>query len=112
MNQLIVRSNQDERDQPSRTVKIDMEMINTGVGAEQRRLRADLKREIIRMMDSGDAAKRGIKWAEALNTLNQQSSVRVDPGEFAEVVKLLELEGLVKVLGERERRVIRRVSSD
>ena len=46
MNQPIVRSNQDERDQPSRTVKIDMEMINTGVGAEQRRLRADLKRDI------------------------------------------------------------------
>lgn len=94
------------------TGKIDMDMINTGVGAEQRRLRADLKREIVRMLDSGDAAKRGIKWSEALNTLNEQSSVRVDSGEFAEVVKSLELEGLAKVIGERERRVIRRVSSD
>ena len=84
------------------TGKIDMDVINTGVGVEQRRLRADLKREIIRKLDGGE---RGIKWTEALNALNQQSSVRVDPGELAEVVNLLELEGLVKVLGERERMI-------
>ena len=65
----------------------------------------DLKREIIRMLDSEDADQ----VAEALNALNQRSSVRVDYGN---VVKLLELEGFVKVLGERESRVIRRVSSD
>ena len=33
------------------TGKIDMEMINAGVGAERMTLRADLKREIIRMLD-------------------------------------------------------------
>jgi hypothetical protein len=36
-----------------------------------------------------------------------QSSVRVDASEFGEVIKELEREGLVVVIGERDRRVIR-----
>ena len=92
--------------------KIDMEddQYWCRCGAEE--AKSGLEEGDYPMMGCGNTAKRGIKWAEVLNTLNQQSSVRVDPGEFAEVVKLLELEGLVKILGERERMVIRRVSSD
>jgi len=44
-----------------------------------------------------------------LEALGEQSSVKVDPVEFAEVINGLENEGTVKVLGEREKRAIRRV---
>jgi DNA replication licensing factor MCM4 len=33
----------------------------------------------------------------------------VDPTEFAQAIKELEQEGIVKVVGERERRTIRRI---
>ena len=41
--------------------------------------------------------------------LGEQSSVAVDSGEFSGTIKALETEGIVKVMGERERRPIRRV---
>jgi DNA replication licensing factor MCM4 len=42
--------------------------------------------------------------------LENQSSLPVDHAEFAEVMKTLTEEGLVKVVGERERRTIRRMA--
>jgi len=41
--------------------------------------------------------------------LGEQSSVKVDPLEFSEVIKGLENEGLVKAVGERDKRMIRRI---
>ena len=58
-------------------------------------------------MEKGDA--RGVRWGDALKALEEQSSVRVTSTEFHEVVKELEQEGLVKTVGDRERRMIRRV---
>lgn len=93
------------------TGRIDMGLLNTGIGAHQRKLRGDLGKEVVAMLD-GPAGKKGIKWAEALNTINEQSSIGVDAAEFGEVVKGLETEGIVKVIGERDRRVIKRVNVD
>jgi DNA replication licensing factor MCM4 len=41
--------------------------------------------------------------------LGDQSSIRVDPVDFTEVIKGLENEGILKVVGEREKRMIRRI---
>lgn len=41
--------------------------------------------------------------------LESQSLVRISSAEFQQVIRELEQEGLVKVVGERERRMIRRV---
>jgi DNA replication licensing factor MCM4 len=41
--------------------------------------------------------------------LEQQSTVPIDHAEFAEVVRGLTEEGVVRVVGERERRTIRRL---
>ena len=40
---------------------------------------------------------------------SEQSSVKIDTVEFAEVVKRLENEGVLKVVGKMEERVIRRI---
>ncbi|KAJ7937296.1 cell division control protein 54 [Mycena leptocephala] len=93
-----------------RTGKIDMGLLNTGTGTGQRRMREDMRRGVLSMLDTTAGAKgRGVRWNDAIKALGDQSSVRVDATEFAEVLKTLENEGLVKVVGERERRMIRRM---
>jgi len=92
-----------------RTGKIDMGMLNTGTGSGQRKMRDDMRRGILSVLDSAGNAGRGIKWAEAVRLLGEQSSVKVDSAEFTEVIKALENEGLVNVVGEREKRMIRKM---
>ena len=89
------------------TGEIDMGLLDTGIGRAQRRMRGDMRKEVLALLDGAGGAK-GIRWADALQKMEAQSSVRIASSEFQEVVRQLEQEGLVKVVGERERRVIRR----
>jgi len=92
-----------------RTGKIDMGLLNTGTGSGQRKMREDMRRAVLGILDgAGGASGRGVKWSEAVKLLGEQSSIKVDVAEFTEVLKALENEGLVKVVGEREKRMIRR----
>ncbi|KAF9559788.1 MCM-domain-containing protein [Agrocybe pediades] len=91
-----------------RTGKIDMGLLNTGTGSGQRKLREDMRKEILALLEG---KSRGVKWAEALKLLGEQSSVKVDPVEFGEVIKGLENEGILKVTGEREKRTIRKIEA-
>lgn len=93
-----------------RTGAIDMEMLNTGTGQHQRRLRADLKRELVKLLET--SGNRGIRWSEAIKQLANQSSIPVDTTEFNDTVRSLETEGIVKVVGERERRIIRLIQQN
>jgi DNA replication licensing factor MCM4 len=93
------------------TGKIDMGLLNTGTGQQQRKLREDMQKEVLGLLGGGGAGGRGIRWADAIQQLANQSSIRVDAGEFKEVIGAMEAEGLVRVVGERERRMIRRVDS-
>jgi len=90
-----------------RTGKIDLSLIDTGIGQQQRRVRGDMRKEILNLLDGGNT--RGVKWSDAMKKLENQSSIRVDTQEFAAVIQDLEREGMVKVVGERDRRVIRRI---
>ena len=92
--------------------KIDMGLLNTGTGTGQRKLREDMRKEVLNMLDAGRGAKgkaTSMKWSDVMKTLGEQSSVKVDPVEFTEVIKGLENEGVVKVAGERDKRMIRRI---
>ncbi|KAG5639766.1 hypothetical protein H0H81_000046 [Sphagnurus paluster] len=91
-----------------RTGKIDMGMLNTGTGQGQRKMRDDMRKEVLGLLE-GSGGARGIKWMDAIKRLGEQSSVKVDAAEFTEVIKGLENEGLVKVVGERDKRTIRRI---
>ena len=93
-----------------RTGKIGMGLINSGMGSGQRRLREDMRRELMALLDNkGGKTKGGMKWIKVVKMLGEQSSVKVDAVEFAEVVRGLENEGVLKVVGKREKRVIRRI---
>lgn len=89
------------------TGQIDLDLITTGAGAAGRRVRADMKREVLKLVDS--AGRTGLRWNAAIRALEGQSSVPVDHSEFADVIKTLTDEGVVKVVGERERRTIRKL---
>lgn len=89
------------------TGQIDLDLINTGAGAAGRRVRADMRREVLKLVDS--AGRTGLRWNAAIRALEGQSSVPVDHSEFADVVKTLADEGVLKVVGERERRTIRKI---
>ncbi|KAF9011983.1 MCM2/3/5 family-domain-containing protein [Cyathus striatus] len=84
-----------------RTGKIDMGLLNTGTGSGQRKLREDMRRELGSILDTHGKG-RGVRWADAVR-------VKVDATEFGEVIKSMENEGLVKVVGEREKRMIRKM---
>jgi len=91
-----------------RTGKIDMGLLNTGTGTGQRKLREDMRKEILNVLDAGAKGK-AIRWSDVIKALGEQSSVKVDSLEFSEVIKGLENEGVVKVVGERDKRMIRRI---
>ena len=91
-----------------RTGKIDMGLLNTGTGAGQRKLRDDMRKEVVTILE-GAAKGRGIKWMELIKTLGDQSSIKVDLVDFTEVIKGLENEGVLKVVGERDKRMIRKI---
>lgn len=91
-----------------RTGQIDMDLINTGTSLQQRKMRGDMRREILNLLE-GAAGLRGVKWTDLMRQLGGQSSVAVDANEFSETVRTLETEGIVKVVGERERRTIKKM---
>ncbi|KAE9400495.1 hypothetical protein BT96DRAFT_819233 [Gymnopus androsaceus JB14] len=84
-----------------------MGMLNTGTGQGQIKLREDMRRELLKLLDAAGGS-RGVKWMDVIKSLGSQSSIKVDAVEFTEVVKGLENEGLVTVVGEREKRMIRK----
>ncbi|CED82314.1 dna unwinding-related protein [Phaffia rhodozyma] len=92
------------------TGQIDLDLINTGAGQQQRRVVTDLKRAIAQLVES--SGSKGMRWSDVVKKLEEQSSVAVDSAEFSEVVKTLEHEGILKVTGERERRFIKKINAD
>jgi DNA replication licensing factor MCM4 len=85
-----------------------MGMLNTGTGQGQRKMREDMRREILNIINASGGG-RGVKWGQVIKGLMEQSSIKVDQTEFSEVIKALENEGIVKVVGEREKRMIRKM---
>ena len=92
------------------TGQIDMDLVNTGAGQRQRRMVGDLKKAISGLLEG--SGNKGYRWSDAIKKLEEQSSISIDHAEFAEVVKGMEHEGLLKVTGERERRMIKKLTSD
>lgn len=91
-----------------RTGQIDLDIVNTGTSAQQRKLAGDMKREVLNLL-VGKAGLRGVRWTDLVRQLGAQSSVAIDNEEFAEAVRALESEGSVRVVGDRDRRTIKRV---
>lgn len=108
----LIRSALKQAATDARTGLIDMGLLTEGTSASERRLREDLKREILRVVEElggrGGGAG-GARWSEVLRRLGEGGSMEVEGAEFADAVRALEAEGKVSVVGEGARRSIRRV---
>jgi DNA replication licensing factor MCM4 len=88
-----------------RTGKLDLGLLTTGVSEGARRMQADLRRALEPLVRA--AGTRGLRWGDAVERVRTQSSVALDQQEFQAVVRELEQEGIIRVVGERERRTLR-----
>jgi DNA replication licensing factor MCM4 len=94
----------------SRTGLIDMSLLTEGTSAGERRRKADLRGEIVKLLDEMTRGGGNARWNDVVRRLGEQSSVQVEGQEFSEAVRVLEQEGAVMIVGEGARRSIRRVT--
>ncbi|KAM5429166.1 MCM DNA helicase complex subunit [Microsporum canis] len=104
----LIRSALKQAATDARTGLIDMSLLTEGTTARERRLRDDMKKVILAIVDELGGRATGARWVDVLRKLNE-GTVPVEGAEFTEAVKSLETEGLVNVVGEGARRSIRRV---
>ncbi|KAI5994450.1 hypothetical protein EDD15DRAFT_794535 [Pisolithus albus] len=89
-----------------RTGKIDMGLLNTGTGTGQRKLRDDMRKKILAILEGSGGKSKGIRWGDAVKRLAEQSTIGVGAAWFTEVIKAFENEGLLTVVGERDKRKV------
>ena len=94
----------------ARTGLIDMSLLTEGTSAGERRRNADLRSEIVKLLDEMTRAGGGARWNDVVRRLGEQSSIQIEGSEFAEAIRVLEQEGSVMIVGEGARRSIRRVT--
>jgi DNA replication licensing factor MCM4 len=95
----------------ARTGLIDMSLLTEGTSSSERRRKADLKTAVLTLLDDMTRQGQAARYSEVIKRMGEQSSIQVEPQDFAEAVRALEQEGSVMVVGEGARRSIRRVTS-
>ena len=91
--------------------RIDMSLLTEGTSAAERKKKADMKDAVVRLLDELTAGGGAVKFAEVARRLAEGAGVPVEAGEFAEVMRTLEMEGLVMISGEGPRKSVRRVTA-
>lgn len=91
--------------------RIDMSLLTEGTSAAERRRRADMRDAALRLLDELTASGGAVKFADVARRLGEAAGVPVDPAEFAEVMRALEMEGAVMISGEGARKSVRRVTA-
>lgn len=91
--------------------RIDMSLLTEGTSAAERKRRADLKDAVVRLLDELTAGGQTVRFSELARKLSEGASATVEPSEFAEVMRMLEMEGAVMVSGEGARKSVRRITA-
>lgn len=91
--------------------RIDMSLLTEGTSAAERKRKADLKEAVVKLLDELTAGGQAVKYAEVSRRLGEGAGVPVEPAEFAETMRALEMEGLITVNGDGARKSIRRVTA-
>ncbi|KAI8957889.1 cell division control protein 54 [Daldinia sp. FL1419] len=90
--------------------RIDMSLLTEGTSAAERKRKTELKEAILRLIDELTSGGQNVRWSEVSRRLNEGASVPVEPADFAETMRALEMEGSVMISGEGARRSVRRVT--
>lgn len=91
--------------------RIDMSLLTEGTSAAERKRREDMKGAVLKLLDEMTAGGQVVKYAEVSRRLGETAGVPVEPSDFAECVRALEMDGSITVTGEGARRSIRRVTA-
>jgi DNA replication licensing factor MCM4 len=89
---------------------IDLDLLNTGRGAQQRRMQGDLQRQVERLLDEAHARAAGgaVRYVELVRQINEQTSIPVDASELWSTLQALESDGTIRMTGHGDRRMIKR----
>jgi DNA replication licensing factor MCM4 len=91
--------------------RIDMSLLTEGTSAAERKRKADMKDAVVRLLDELTAGGQTVRFSELARKFAEGANVPVEPGEFAEVMRTLEMEGAVMISGEGTRKSVRRVTA-
>jgi len=91
--------------------RIDMSLLTEGTSAAERQRKADMKDAVVRLLDELTSGGQSVRFSEVARKLGEGAGVQVEPAEFAEVMRTLEMEGAVMVTGEGARKSVRRVTA-
>ncbi|KAI1108345.1 cell division control protein 54 [Nemania sp. NC0429] len=90
--------------------RIDMSLLTEGTSAAERKRKAEVKDAALRLVDELTSGGQTIRFSEVSRRLNEGASIPVEPSDFAETMRALELEGVIMITGEGARKSIRRVT--
>ena len=89
------------------TGRIDMDMVQTGTTAAQRRMQDDLAAQVMNIVE---AHNNSIRFNDLIHSVNELSSIRVENSDLIEAIKRLQHEGKLIETGESHRRTIKKVA--
>lgn len=90
--------------------RIDMSLLTEGTSATERKRKAEVKDAALRLVDELTSGGQTIRFSEVSRRLNEGASIQVEPSDFAETMRALEMEGLIMITGEGARKSVRRVT--
>ncbi|KAI3402986.2 mcm4 [Candida oxycetoniae] len=89
------------------TGRIDMDMVQTGTTSQQRRIREDLIKEIMKIIEENNNL---IRFNDLSLKINEKSSFRIENSTINEALKRLQQEGKIVETGDAHRRTIRKIA--
>lgn len=90
--------------------RIDMSLLTEGTSTLDRRLREELKGHLMDVLDQMTAQGGSVRWADVLKRASEHIGAPVDGGEFAECMRMLDMEGSIMVSGEGQRKMVKRIT--
>ncbi|KAI1105500.1 cell division control protein 54 [Jackrogersella minutella] len=90
--------------------RIDMSLLTEGTSAAERKRKTEIKEAVLHLLDELTSGGQNVRWSEVSRRLNEGSSVPVEPADFAETMRALEMEGSVMISGDGARKSVRRVT--
>ncbi|GME81569.1 unnamed protein product [Ambrosiozyma monospora] len=85
------------------TGRIDMDLVQTGQTSAQRRLKEDLSKQVLNLVQATDS----ITYETLLNKINDQSDGKVENVDLSDVLRRLENESQIIMFGQGHKREIR-----
>ena len=89
--------------------RIDMSLLTEGTSAADRKRKMQIKEAALHLLDDMTAGGNNVKWSDVARRLSE-GGPQIEPADFAEAMRALEMEGLIMVSGEGARKSIRRIN--